>query len=210
MPFNHPTSGDINSGLTSWFANLQTTTKFQNLTHPLSQPGVWAYPDMLEVGRIDGGSFAWNRAHFGAWCVVSAPLILGLDVTDTENLASIVPIITNAEAIAVNQHWAGHPGRLVKEFPPSGAAGHMDGDQVQVWAKPQPDGALAVFVVNPSPSGKATAVSVDFATLGLPPSVTAAKLRDIWARQDVGTTTGATLTASVEPLDSAFFLLTPA
>ena len=210
-PFNHyRTSGDINSGLTSWFANLQTTTKFQNLTHPLSQPGVWAYPDMLEVGRIDGGSFAWNRAHFGAWCVVSAPLILGLDITDTENLASIVPIITNAEAIAVNQHWAGHPGRLVKEFPPSGAAGHMDGDQVQVWAKPQPNGALAVFVVNPSPSGKATAVSVDFATLGLPPSVTAAKLRDIWARQDVGTTAGATLTASVEPLDSAFFLLTPA
>ena len=33
---------------------------------------------------------------------------------------------------------------------------------------------------------------------------------DIWARQDVGTTAGATLTASVEPLDSAFFLLTPA
>ena len=86
----------------------------------------------------------------------------------------------------------------------------MDGDQVQVWAKPQPDGALAVFVVNPSPSGKATAVSVDFATLGLPPSVTAAKLRDIWARQDVRTTAGATLTASVEPLDSAFYLLTPA
>eukprot|EP01046_Picozoa_sp_COSAG06_P044642 COSAG06_NODE_6050_length_3134_cov_27.352883_1_plen_132_part_10 len=33
-------------------------------------------PDMLEVGRIkvDGKmNYGWNRAHFGAWCVVSAP-----------------------------------------------------------------------------------------------------------------------------------------
>ena len=32
---------------------------------------------MMEVGRVNG-SLAWNRAHFGAWCVVSAPLVLGL------------------------------------------------------------------------------------------------------------------------------------
>ena len=42
---------------------------------PLSVPGCWAYPDMLEVGRVSApvpGSFhAWNRAHFGAWCVAS-------------------------------------------------------------------------------------------------------------------------------------------
>ena len=116
-PFNHyRTSGDINAGLTSWLANLQTTTKFQDAEAPLSVPGCWAYPDMMEVGRIKGGDVTWSRAHFGAWCVVSAPLILGLDVTDHATLATIAPFLTNPEAIAVNQQWAGHPGRKVLDF----------------------------------------------------------------------------------------------
>ena len=61
---------------------------------------------MLEVGRIQVGGkmhVGWNRAHFGAWCVVSAPLILGLDVSNDQLVEPIVDIITNAEAIAVNQ-----------------------------------------------------------------------------------------------------------
>jgi len=117
-PFNwYRTSGDINSSPSSWLANLQTTTKFQNLSAPLSVPGCWAYPDMLEVGRVtqptDGAFYSWNRAHFGAWCIVSAPLILGLELTDAK-LAPIIDIITNEEAIHINQAWAGHPGRLAE------------------------------------------------------------------------------------------------
>ena len=45
--------------------------------------------------------------------MVSAPLILGLDLADEASLAAIVPTITNAEALQVSQNWAGHPGRLV-------------------------------------------------------------------------------------------------
>ena len=47
--------------------------------------------------------YGWNRAHFGAWCVVSAPLILGMDVTKQEIVGPVIYIITNPEAIAVNQ-----------------------------------------------------------------------------------------------------------
>ena len=47
---------------------------------------------------------------------MSAPLILGLDVTDHATLATIAPFLTNIEAIAVNQQWAGHPGRKVLDF----------------------------------------------------------------------------------------------
>lgn len=111
-PFNwYRSSGDINSGNMSWFDNLQTTIRFQNWTAPVSRPGCWAYPDMLEIGRVQG-SLHWNRAHFGAWCIVSSPLILGLNLTKA-NLEPIIDIITNEEAIAVNQRWAGHPGTLV-------------------------------------------------------------------------------------------------
>ena len=101
----------------SWLHNLQTTIAFQDPSTPLSRPGCWAYPDMLEAGRIMGKDgkldLPWNRAHFGAWCVVSAPLILGMDITQHAAVSAIVDVITNAEAIAVNQAWAGHPGGLV-------------------------------------------------------------------------------------------------
>ena len=274
-----PHVGRLNAGLTSWFANLQSTIKFQDVENPLSVPSCWAYPDMMEVGRITGGSFAWSRAHFGAWCVVSAPLILGLDLSDTATLASIVPFITNAEAIAVNQQWAGHPGRLAtQQFPTPAGWTHSDGalqkgldrpgwpknatladaqaacvaddgcggityqspdpapkgalkmylkdfgdnenaganwtsytraSPAQVWVKPQPKGALAVYIVNPATAGKAVAVSVDFGTLGLPKGTTAVAVRDVWSRQNIGDASGGVLKATVEPLDSAFLLLTP-
>jgi len=147
-PFNHfRTSGDVSSALTSWFENLQTTIKFQDVNRPLSQPSCWSYPDMMEVGRIQGGTLEWSRAHFGAWCIVSAPLVLGLDLGDQATLASIVPFITNIEAIAINQAWAGHPGRLATQITTNTSA-----LPIQVWVKPQPQGKLAVYVVNPTPS----------------------------------------------------------
>ena len=33
--------------------------------------------DMLGGGGGAGTFYSWNRAHFGAWCIVSSPLILG-------------------------------------------------------------------------------------------------------------------------------------
>eukprot|EP00658_Telonema_sp_P-2_P036208 TRINITY_DN26237_c0_g1_i1.p1 TRINITY_DN26237_c0_g1~~TRINITY_DN26237_c0_g1_i1.p1 ORF type:complete len:560 (+),score=92.76 TRINITY_DN26237_c0_g1_i1:54-1733(+) len=112
-PFNmYRTSIDISSDFTSWLHNLQTLLKFQSLQAPLSVPGCWAYPDMLQVGMVQGG-WNWNRAHFGAWAVTSSPLILGADLRNSTLLADILPVISNQEAISVNQAWAGHPGRLV-------------------------------------------------------------------------------------------------
>jgi hypothetical protein len=70
---------------------------------------------MLEVGRV-AGTLGWNRAHFGAWCIVSAPLVLGMALTDAE-LDPVLDIIGNKLAISVNQAWAGHPGTLVRTLP---------------------------------------------------------------------------------------------
>jgi len=116
-PYNfYRTSGDITNTWTSMVKNLQTTTKFQG-EPPLARPGAWAYPDMLEVGRL--ASFEEDRAHFGAWCIISAPLVLGHDMNDKAATDRIWPIISNKEAIAVNQAWAGHPGKLFKAWNPS-------------------------------------------------------------------------------------------
>jgi hypothetical protein len=70
---------------------------------------------MMQVGQL--ASFEEDRAHFGAWVVVSAPLTLGHDLTDDNITQRIWPIISNKLAIAINRAWAGSPGRLVSEIP---------------------------------------------------------------------------------------------
>ena len=38
-----------------------------------------------------------DRTHFGLWCIVSSPLILGYDMTDNATIDRVWPIITNTE-----------------------------------------------------------------------------------------------------------------
>eukprot|EP01043_Picozoa_sp_COSAG02_P041941 COSAG02_NODE_3524_length_6615_cov_6.371393_6_plen_77_part_00 len=62
------------------------------------------FASMLEVGQIMDPAtkeldVPWNQAHFGAWCVVSSPLTLGLNLRSPE-LPDIIPFITNKEAVS--------------------------------------------------------------------------------------------------------------
>merc|ERR1712091_438403 len=82
---------------------------------------------MMEVGRM--ANFYEDRSHFGAWCITSSPLILGYDLNDESITDKIWEIIANKEAIAVNQAWAGHPGRQVKVLTPSPSP-VVQGDEV--------------------------------------------------------------------------------
>ena len=41
------------------------------------------------------------RSHFGAWAIVSSPLILSFDLTNETTMASVWPFISNVEAIGV-------------------------------------------------------------------------------------------------------------
>ena len=83
---------------------------------------------MLQVGRLGCPSHTqgcpqpqlanWSRSHFATFCIVSSPLVLSIHPSD-ENLAPILDIIGNKGAMAVNQAWAGHPGSLVRNYPPA-------------------------------------------------------------------------------------------
>jgi len=97
-------------------ANLQTTKKFQG-DIPLSRPGTWAYPDMMEVGRMP--TVQMDRTHFGAWVITSSPLILGYDLNNQAVNDRVWPFVANKEAIAINQAWAGHPGKQVQTWNPA-------------------------------------------------------------------------------------------
>lgn len=66
---------------------------------------------MSEVGNLE--SYAADEAHFGLWVITSSPLILGFDMLDDAKMERVWPIITNQEAIAINQAWFGSPGQLL-------------------------------------------------------------------------------------------------
>ena len=46
---------------------------------------------------------------------MSSPLVLGLDLTNETNMDLFWPIITNQEALAVNEAWVGDAGSLLKQ-----------------------------------------------------------------------------------------------
>ena len=116
-PWNfYRTSGDVRANFGSILGNLATVPPLANKN--LSTPGCYAYADMLEVGCAagPGGSsdsgltFAESRTHFGGWCIVSSPLTLSHDVNNDTITDFIWPIISNTEAIAVNQNYFGFSG----------------------------------------------------------------------------------------------------
>eukprot|EP00581_Thalassiosira_minuscula_P006110 CAMPEP_0183741440 /NCGR_PEP_ID=MMETSP0737-20130205/62141_1 /TAXON_ID=385413 /ORGANISM="Thalassiosira miniscula, Strain CCMP1093" /LENGTH=438 /DNA_ID=CAMNT_0025976767 /DNA_START=26 /DNA_END=1339 /DNA_ORIENTATION=+ len=123
-PFNfYRSGGDNQPNYEAILGELAMLEKYR--ARNMSIPGCWAYPDMLEVGvRLDDAnktialSQAESRSHFGAWCVVSSPLFLTHDLRDEDVNDHIWSIISNREAIAVNQAYAGDSGGVYEQVPP--------------------------------------------------------------------------------------------
>jgi len=206
------TSDDITPTYGSVIANLQTTIKWAR--EGLARPGCWAYPDMLEVG-VDGLNDAETRSHFGAWCIVSSPLTLSHDVNDDSVSDAVWPVISNKEAIAVNQAWAGHSGSPFKESGRWIALKKKDwnGRWVDVWVpswqffyKPLPGGKVAVLLMNHAGWDEDfTLYTHDVPGIECHPC----RVRDVWARSDRDDVEGE-LKTRVTSHDSAFFVLSPA
>ena len=59
--------------------------------------------DMLEVGR--GLTDEEDKTHFGMWCIMSSPLLIGCDMNDIKGNA--LELMQNKELIALNQNTLG-------------------------------------------------------------------------------------------------------
>ncbi|MCL2194401.1 MAG: alpha-galactosidase [Oscillospiraceae bacterium] len=88
--------GDISA---SWEAVLRNYEAAADLWWH-QQPGAYNDLDMLEVG-IGDFSHDENLSHFALWCMMSAPLVLGLDARNI--LPEVVQLVTNPALIALNQ-----------------------------------------------------------------------------------------------------------
>lgn len=67
--------------------------------------------DMLEVGR--GLNAEEDKTHFGLWCIMSSPLLIGCDISTISDNA--LKLISNQELIALNQDTLGLQAEVVKK-----------------------------------------------------------------------------------------------
>jgi len=142
-------------------------------------PGHWNDPDMLEVGN-GGMNNTEYRAHFSMWCLLAAPLMAGNDIRSMS--PEIRDILTNKEVIAIDQDPLGSEGRRVKRS-----------EGLEVWAKELANGGRAVALLNRT--GSTANITVSWPDIGYPQHISA-KIRDLWAKEDLGAKTGS-FTASV-------------
>jgi hypothetical protein len=148
--------------------------------------------DMLEVGN--GMNNTEEQTHFGMWCMLSSPLLLGCDLTKISD--SSLALLTNKELIDINQDRLGLQAAIVRKA----------GDAF-IFAKDleHRQGNLRVFAVY-NPSDAPVAVTVDFAGDCLLSGDI--KLRDLFQQQDVTPTTERILKVDVAPHETKIYRIT--
>jgi alpha-galactosidase len=165
------TGGDIAPpGMTSWQGILNNFQQPQPIWWATA-PGGWNDPDMMVVG-LSGISATEGRAHFSMWAMLSAPLIMGLDLRAAS--ADTVTTLTNPEVIAIDQDPAGTPGIKVS----ADAAGRA------VYVKPlgrQVGPEKAVLLLNAG--DQAAEMQVAWRDVGLGGGVNA--VRDVWQHSEL-------------------------
>ncbi len=160
------TTGDINC---SW--NSVKNIIDENLyLSAYCQGGHYNDMDMLEVGRTLTAEE--DKTHFGMWCLLSSPLLIGCDVSNLSSTAAT--LLRNKELIAINQDSLGLQAYVVAQE-----------DETYTLVKDfgELNGLTRVCgVYNPTDVKKT--VTLRFSDLCLGGDVT---LRDLFKHKDLGT-----------------------
>ncbi len=125
--------------------------------------------DMLEVGR--GLTEEEDKTHFGMWCIMSSPLLIGCDLNDIKGNA--LKLMQNEELIAVNQDVLGLQAYVVKR---------IDNAYVLVKDVEELYGTKRVVAFY-NPTDADMLMSVDFSQLDLAGDVA---VRDLFEKRDRG------------------------
>jgi hypothetical protein len=139
-------------------------------------PGHWNDPDMLTVGWVGWGpNLLPSRltpneqyTHMSLWCLLSAPLLIGCDVSRLDDFT--LNLLTNDEVLALDQEPLG------KQAVPVYKSGN-----IQIWLKELEDGNKAIGIFNLGAT--AEKVTVHLSDLALKGRYI---LRDVWRQKDIG------------------------
>jgi alpha-galactosidase len=144
---------------------------------PFARPGHWNDPDMMVLGVVNfGGKQHPTRLtpeeqylHMTAWCMASAPLLLGCDLDKLDDFT--LNLVSNDEVLAVNQDTLGKQATVAAN----------DGNTLLVYARPLEDGSKAVALYNlGAEPAKVTAKWSDLKLSGKH------AVRDLWRQMDLG------------------------
>jgi hypothetical protein len=143
---------------------------------PYSGPGHWNDPDMLVVGWVGWSSNLHpsrltpdeQYTHITLWTLLSAPLLIGCDLTRLDNFT--MNLLTNDEVIAIDQDPLG------KQAVPAFTKGN-----IQVWKKELADGNFAIGIFNLGNNTENFTLYLE--NIGLPDKM---KARNIWKQEDIG------------------------
>lgn len=172
------TTGDIQDTWTS----MTTIGFLQDKWNPYVRPGSWSDPDMLVVGKLGWGKELRDTRltpneqylHISLWSMLAAPLLIGCDISQMDDFTK--NLLCNSEVIAVDQDVAGIPGKRI----------FTDKDeQIEIWARPLSDGAMAVALFNLSESEKK--ITIDHEMLNISGQYS---VRNLWEQKEEGVFTG--------------------
>jgi alpha-galactosidase len=114
----------------------------QDQAEPYAKPGNWNDPDMLVVGQVGWGNLHPSRltpdeqyTHISLWCLLSAPLLIGCDMTKLDDFT--LNLLSNDEVLAIDQDALGKSATCVLKL----------GD-VRVFEKELEDGSRALGFFN--------------------------------------------------------------
>jgi alpha-galactosidase len=165
---------------------------FQDVCAEATAPGNYNDPDMLVVGKLGLG---WGEkvhdsyltpdeqySHVSLWCILSAPLLIGCDMSDMDDFT--LNLLTNDEVLAVNQDPAVMPAHKILT------------ENGQIWWKMLEDGSYAVgffhadpyFILWDQSSGeeiqrKNYPMTLDVKKLEITGKY---EVRDLWRQSDMG------------------------
>ena len=140
-----------------------------------SGPGHWNDPDMLVVGKVGWGPTLRNTGlkpdeqitHITLWSMLSAPLLIGCDMSQLDSFT--LNLLTNDEVLAINQDPLGKQGKCI-----------LKNSFTEIWTKELYDGNMAVSIFNLSVMPEKVDLTNE---LGISNGTI---IRDVWQRKDVG------------------------
>jgi hypothetical protein len=158
-------------------------------------PGGLVDADMLEICQFNGTAnrpgltTSEGRLHYFTWAVLPSPLILSFDARTIQSVPggqACLDMVKNPEVLAINQDSAVIGARLLQQQsikPPYGANSSEE-VAFQVFGRTLANGDRAALLINRSPAP--SLMHVSWAELGLPQPNSAASVRDVGGRTDLG------------------------
>lgn len=167
------TGGDIYNNFPAVLAQLDNIKSLAGY----NGPGHVNDLDMMQVGNHL--SYEEDKSHFSMWCMMSTPLMLGMDLNSISE--ETLSIISNAEVIALDQDPACIQATVAKTI-----------GQVEIWTKDlgyAGSGRKAIAILNRG--SKESRITVPFDSIGLD-GVEA--VRDLWSHTDISVNGSYTVT----------------